>query len=96
LTRVTQVPQLKRRGQNLFPLISGIRGQSYFFARLRKKFLSSTCVATEIVVVVVLGGINFLPGLLDQLLGGSHVSVAFTNVNSGALREGNYTKCDDG
>jgi hypothetical protein len=51
-------------------------------------------VTTQVVIIIVLRRVNFLPRLLDQLLGSTHVSVPFTNVDLWSLRKSEYTKGD--
>src|SRR5271163_406536 len=76
--------------------IGGLRGELYFFACLREKFLRSSCMTAQVVIIVVLRRVNFLPCLLDHLLGSSHVSMPFTNIDSWPLGKSDYTKDDNG
>jgi hypothetical protein len=67
--------------------IGGVCGQSYLLARLREQLLRPSGVTAEIVVIVLLGLVNFFPGLLDEFLGGAHVSVSLANVYRWGLRK---------
>ena len=53
-------------------------------------------MTAQVVIIVVLRRVNFLPGLLDHLLGSSHVSMPFTNIDSWPLGKSDYTKDDNG
>src|SRR5271155_522439 len=67
--------------------IGVFRGKLYLLAGLRKKFLRLGRMTAEIVVIVFLRFVNFLPRLLDQLLSGAHVPVLLTDIYAWLLRK---------
>jgi hypothetical protein len=72
--------------------ISDVGRQSYFLARLKQKLLRSSSVTAQVVVIILLRLIDFLPSLLDELLCSSHVPVSLANIYRRLLRKHHCTK----
>ena len=68
-------------------MVGGFRSLFDLLTSLGQEFFGAAGVATQIVAVVLLGFVHFLPGLLDKFLGCTHVSVSFADVNAWLLRE---------
>ena len=56
--------------------IRDIRGQSDLLVGLGEQIFRSLCVTAQLVLVIALGGIDFLVGLDDITLGGSQIAMS--------------------
>jgi hypothetical protein len=66
--------------------IGGFGGLFDLFAGLSEQVFGLAGVTAEVVIIVLLGLVNFLPRLLDQLLRSAHVSVAVADGYGRRLR----------
>jgi hypothetical protein len=81
--------------QTLVVGISGFCRFFYLLARLREQLLRLPRVSAEVVIIVLLRFVNFLPRLLDELLCGPHISVPLSDVYRWLLRKYGSTKDED-
>ena len=67
--------------------VSSFGGKLDLFARLRQKLLRPSRMSAQIVAIIFLRFVNFMPRLLNELLRRSHVSVSLTHGHSRSLRK---------
>jgi hypothetical protein len=76
-------------------LVRGISSEPEFFVGLHEQIFRATGVATKVIVVVYLSGVDPLPRRLNVLLSGPQIAVPFAYVYSRSLGENCSTAAQD-